>query len=206
MELEKVKSLINKNAKMNNCSVQTMWDTFFFERFLYRLSVSNYNNIFIFKGGFLLQCIFGISQRSTMDIDFKMVDALLSDEQLFTIFNQICNIDVSDNIEYEIVNIADIRAKTKYGGKTIKINAKFYNVKKMFSIDIGVGDVITPYPIKYKFNSMIFNDSFNILAYPIETVIAEKFETLISKGKNNSRIKDLIDLYLLEKKGIIKKY
>ena len=76
----------------------------------------------------------------------------------------------------------------------------------MFSIDIGVGDVITPYPIKYKFNSMIFNDSFNILAYPIETVIAEKFETLISKGKNNSRIKDLIDLYLLEKKGIIKKY
>lgn len=201
MELDKVKSLISKTAKKNDCSIQTMWDTFFFERFLYRLSISEYYNMFIFKGGFLLQNIFGINERSTMYIDFKIVNSILSEEQLYDIFTNICKIEVNDNINYAIVNISNIRAETKYGGKTIKVEAKFYNIKKRFSIDIGVGDVITPYPIKYKFNSIIFDDSFDLFAYPVETVISEKFETLISKSTKNSRIKDIVDIYLLERNG-----
>lgn len=200
MELGKAKAIVDKIAKQNTTSIQTAWDMLFFDEMIYRLSKSKYKDRFIFKGGLYLQSITGISTRSTMDMNFKLVGSELTTTELNAIFKDLCNFNNESNIHFKVQTISDITAESKYGGKTIKISASFFNIKKNFGIDIGFGDVVTPSAINYKYESLINSEKYNILAYPIETIIAEKFETLISKGENNSRSKDLYDLYLL--KGI----
>jgi len=196
MELIEVKNIINHYSNEKHISVQSAWDIFFFDEIIYRLSISEYKNMFIFKGGYYLQNILGVETRSTMDIDFKMVGSELSDEELLRIFRKIISLNSESKIKYDILKISNITAETKYGGKTIKIAASFYNIKKVFGIDIGFGDVVTPFPIQYRYSSMLSSKKYDILAYSIETSIAEKFETIVSKGANNSRSKDLIDIYL----------
>ncbi|MBR3617390.1 MAG: nucleotidyl transferase AbiEii/AbiGii toxin family protein [Acholeplasmatales bacterium] len=195
MELDRVKAKINKISKENNIDVQATWDILFFDEFLERLSKSEYKNRFVLKGGFYLQSIGGINSRSTMDIDLKLIGNGLSNDELYKIFIEICS-NNDNSIILKVLGVSDITAETKYGGKTVKIEAKFYNVKKIFGIDIGFGDVITPYPKNYNYYLKIKDSECELLSYPIETCIAEKFETLISKGINNSRSKDLLDIYL----------
>ena len=195
MELDRVKAKINKISKENNIDVQATWDILFFDEFLERLSKSEYKNRFVLKGGFYLQSIVGINSRSTMDIDLKLIGNGLSNDELYKIFIEICS-NNDKSIILKVLGVSDITAETKYGGKTVKIEAKFYNVKKIFGIDIGFGDVITPYPKNYNYYLKIKDSECDLLSYPIETCIAEKFETLISKGINNSRSKDLLDIYL----------
>lgn len=200
MELEKTKVKIAKLAKEKNIDVQSAWDILFFDEIILRLSKSKFNNKFVFKGGFYLQSIVGIETRSTMDIDFKLIGNELNNNELKAIFFEICSNEIHDNFKFNILSINDITAETKYGGKTIKIEGRFFNIRKIFGIDIGFSDVVTPYPIKYNYRCSYENDECKILAYPIETIIAEKFETLIAKGTNNSRSKDLFDLYLLSER------
>ena len=166
-----------------------------------RLSKSKYHNSFVIKGGFYLQSIVGVETRSTMDIDFKYIGNNLSKEELEKIFVEICSIDIEDNIKLTVTSVNDIAAETKYGGKTISIEARFFNIRKNFGIDIGIGDVVTPHPIEYEYELSYKDDKCTLLAYTIETIIAEKLETLISKGVKNSRSKDLFDLYLLSKQS-----
>ncbi len=195
MELDKVKTKVRIISKENNIDVQAAWDILFFDEFLERLSKSEYKNKFVLKGGFYLQSIIGINSRSTMDIDFKLIGSDLSNEEIYQSINEIC--DVSDSsILLKPISVSDITAETKYGGKTVKIEARFYNIKKIFGIDIGFGDVVTPYPLNYKYYLKFKDYECELLSYPIETCIAEKLETLISKGINNSRSKDLLDLFL----------
>ncbi len=201
MELGKAKAKVTKLAKEKGIDVQSAWDIFFFDEILSRLSRSKYRASFVFKGGFYLQSIVGIETRSTMDIDFKFIGNELSAAELERIFAEICVADKEDNISFEIVAVDDIKAETKYGGKTIKVDARFFNIRKRFGIDIGIGDVVTPCPIDYEYNLSFKNEECNLLAYTIESMISEKFETLISKGRNNSRSKDLLDLYLLSKEN-----
>ena len=173
----------------------------FFDEVLLRLSKSKYHNSFVIKGGFYLQSIVGVETRSTMDIDFKYIGNNLSKEELEKIFVEICSIDIEDNIKLTVTSVNDIAAETKYGGKTISIEARFFNIRKNFGIDIGIGDVVTPHPIEYEYELSYKDDKCTLLAYTIETIIAEKLETLISKGVKNSRSKDLFDLYLLSKQS-----
>lgn len=197
MELGKAKAIVDKIAEQNNTSIQIAWDMLFFDEIIYRLSKSKYKDRLIFKGGLYLQSITGISTRSTMDMDFKLVGSELTTSELMEIFIDLCDSNSESNIHFKVHSISDITAETKYGGKTVKISASFFNVKKIFGIDIGFGDIVTPSAINYQYESLINSEKYNILAYPIETIIAEKFETLISKGENNSRAKDFYDLYLL---------
>ena len=192
MELGKVKSRVSKLAKDKNIDVQVAWDIFFFDEVLLRLSKSKYHNSFVIKGGFYLQSIVGVETRSTMDIDFKYIGNNLSKEELEKIFVEICSIDIEDNIKLTVTSVNDIAAETKYGGKTISIEARFFNIRKNFGIDIGIGDVVTPHPIEYEYELSYKDDKCTLLAYTIETIIAEKLETLISKGVKNSRSKDLL--------------
>ena len=201
MELGKVKARVSKLAKDKNIDVQVAWDIFFFDEVLLRLSKSKYHNSFVIKGGFYLQSIVGVETRSTMDIDFKYIGNNLSKEELEKIFVEICSIDIEDNIKLTVTSVNDIAAETKYGGKTISIEARFFNIRKNFGIDIGIGDVVTPHPIEYEYELSYKDDKCTLLAYTIETIIAEKLETLISKGVKNSRSKDLFDLYLLSKQS-----
>lgn len=199
MELDKIKAKIAKLSKEKNVEVQVLWDTFFFQELIARLSISDYKNHFVLKGGFYLQSVVGVETRNTMDIDLKIIGKSLSDDELYCIINDIINMRGNEMINFEIKSINNIKAETKYGGKTVKLYASFYNIKKVFSLDIGVGDIVTPNPMKYGFTSLFYEDKeFDVLAYPIETCMAEKLETIIAKGINNSRSKDLLDLYLYE--------
>ena len=200
MELNETKGRIESLKNKTTLTVQNLWDIFFFENFLLRLSKSKYKDYFVFKGGFLLQNIVGIESRTTMDIDLKVNSWQMDEKRLRDIIDDICNLSI-DNIEYKLMDISNIKAVTKYGGKTARISAKYYNLKKIFSIDIGVGDVVTPSPINYEYKPIVAKDSFILYSYPIETILAEKIETTISKGTNNSRSKDLLDIYLLNKNG-----
>ncbi|MDE6656127.1 MAG: nucleotidyl transferase AbiEii/AbiGii toxin family protein, partial [Anaeroplasmataceae bacterium] len=200
MELGKVKSKIEKISKDKNIDIQTAWDMFFFENFLYCISQSEYASRFVFKGGFYLQRIVGIESRSTMDIDLKLIGNDLSEPKLKSMMQEICSYK-KENLCFSIKDIQDITAKTKYGGKTVKIEGKFFNIRKVFGVDIGIGDVVTPSPTKYSYPTYFIDEKYEVFAYSIETIIAEKLETLVSLGTNNSRSKDLVDLYLLDKKG-----
>lgn len=201
MGLGKIKSKIDNLAKKYDLTNQSLWDMFFFENFLNRLSKSEYKDVFVFKGGFYLGTIVGIGQRTTLDIDLKYMGYNLTDDIVLNIFNTICEIKLDDEIIYKIIDIKVINNDKKDVGRTIRISASYYNIKKVFCIDIGVGDVITPYPLNFIYTSNINDLSFNILAYSKETILAEKIQTLIVKGFNNSRTKDLFDLYLLFKEG-----
>ena len=189
MGLDKTKTEINRHAKNTSSTVQSVWDMYFFEHFLYRIAKSEYAYNFIFKGGFLLETILGIEMRSTTDIDLKANNIKLDDEQLKNVFEYISNIDLYDEIKYKVDLVEEIRKNNKYKGQSIKISAKYYNVKKSFTVDIAAGDIVTPNPIKLLYNSKINDLTFNILAYSKETILAEKFETLVSRGLNNSRAK-----------------
>ncbi|MCR4562674.1 MAG: histidine phosphatase family protein [Bacilli bacterium] len=201
MELDRIKAKVRTLSNQEGVDVQIAWDTFFFEGFLRRLSCSPYVKDFVLKGGFFLQSVIGVSARSTMDIDFKFIGKGVPDDELIACFKEICEIENGDGIQLDILGIEEIRAETKYGGKTIKISAKFFNVRKTFGVDVGFGDVVTPCPIEHVFPSSFGGDGYRLLTYPIETALAEKLETLISKGTNNSRIKDLVDMYLYASQG-----
>lgn len=149
MELVKAKVIVSKIARENSVSIQTAWDMLFFDEVIYRLSKSRYKSMFIFKGGLYLQSITGIKSRSTMDMDFKLVGSELSNEKLIKIFSELCEDESGSNIKFNIKSVSDITAETKYGGKTIKLEASFFNIKKNFGIDVGFGDVVTPYPLNY---------------------------------------------------------
>ncbi|MDD2493547.1 MAG: nucleotidyl transferase AbiEii/AbiGii toxin family protein [Bacilli bacterium] len=200
MELGRVKAKIDNYAKIKNIDVQVAWDTFFFDEFIHRLSISKYKNDFIFKGGFYLQSILGIETRSTMDIDLKFTKNDVANDELLTICQEIIDSNIN-NIIFSIIKIGEIRQESKYGGKTISIVGKFFNITKRFSVDIGIGDIVTPEPIVFEYKNALTDENYELLSYTIESIIAEKFETLISKGVNNSRSKDLLDLYLLNQKG-----
>lgn len=202
MNIEKLKSIIEKTAKKLNVPHQNIYDMYFFERFLYRLSKSQYKDKFVFKGGFLLEKIVGLNQRTTLDIDLKAIKVEMTDEEINTIFTDICNIKTDDEIEYSVTGVEDITAESKYNGKSVRILAKLKNLKRQFGIDIAKGDIVTPYPQKFLYKSDIDENSFDLLAYTTESIIAEKFETMIAKGTSNSRSKDLFDMYLLMKENV----
>lgn len=202
MNIEKLKGAVQKTVAKTGVTHQSVYDMYFFERFLFRISKSKHKNNFVFKGGFLLENMMGLSARTTMDIDLKAMKIEMSDNALLAIMKDICNTTTDDEIEYSVLSIEPITAETKYDGKFVKIQAKLKNLKRVFSIDIAQGDIVTPYPQKYIYNSSIDGLSFELFAYTKETIIAEKFETLIAKGMGNSRAKDLFDMYLLMNENI----
>ncbi len=201
MEIAKTKARIDKISKQQGIKLQTLWDTFFFEHFLLRLSQNPYRERFVFKGGFLLEYIVGISQRTTMDVDLKY-DGEISNDALLSYFNAICKQNIDDDVLYEVIDIDDIATEKKYGGKRIRLKGKYSNVRKIFSVDIARDDIVTPKPLLQNFVSKTDESlSFTLLTYNVETILAEKLETLVSKGKSNSRIKDLFDINLLVRNG-----
>jgi predicted nucleotidyltransferase component of viral defense system len=207
--IKNAKSLMDKSRKLAanyNITANEVLQNYMFERILERLSISEYKSNFILKGGLLLSSIMGIDTRTTMDMDTCIKGINLTDEQLYKVLKEILNIDVGDNVSFEIKNSEPIREEDDYGGLRYNIIAKFDNIKVNLSIDIATGDLITPREIEYDYK-MIFEDkSLKIMTYNIESIIAEKFQTVISRGILNSRMKDYYDLYyLLTYKEISKK-
>lgn len=139
----------------------------------------------------------GIDTRTTMDMDTCIKGIDLTDEQLYEVLQEILNIDVGDNVSFEIKNSKPIREEDTYGGLRYNIVARFDNIKVDLSIDIATGDLITPREIEYDYKMMFEDRILKIMTYNIESIIAEKFQTIIARGILNSRMKDYYDLYYL---------
>lgn len=198
--IKSAKSLIDKSknlAKENNISVNEVLQNYMFERILERLSISKYKHNFILKGGLLLSSMMGIDTRTTMDMDTCIKGITLTDEQLYTVLKEVLDTKLNDNVKFTIKNSEPIKEEDEYGGLRYNILAVFDNLKVNLSIDIATGDSITPREIEYNYKMLFENRSLRIMTYNIESILAEKFQTVISRGVLNSRMKDYYDLYYL---------
>ena len=200
MNSDKLNDIIKKKSKGNNNLAHHLHQMFFFEHVLMRLEKSKYRDNIILKGGVLLSSIIGEDLRTTKDIDATLKSLPLNIDSIRNIFEEILSIDIDDNVSFEIVNIKDIRLEDEYGGFRINVKGTFDKIRTNFFIEITTGDVITPREIKYKYNSIFEDKKINIMAYTIETIIAEKFESIISKNITTTRAKDFYDLYMLMNK------
>lgn len=170
-----------------------------YDRFVECLSKSKYKDNFILKGGFYLSKLFGLDNRSTMDIDTAIRKAEFTEENIIKMINEIINIDVGDNVKFKIEKTETIRDEDEYGGLRITINFMLENIKDKFHIDLATGDPIYPRPDNYRYESLIGDEIYKVWSYNLETVLAEKLETILSKLEISSRMKDYYDIYLIYK-------
>jgi len=176
-------------------SVQEVMQLYMFERILKRISLSNYRDNFILKGGLLLSSISGIHSRTTMDMDTMIKGLKLEEDSLKCVIEEILSKDEVDGITFEIIEIEDIRNEDKYGGFRFKIYGKLESIKNFLTIDVSTGDIITPKEIDFQFET-IFNDGYiNVKAYNYETILAEKFQSILENNGSKGRMKDYYDIW-----------
>ncbi len=193
---DSLKAKISKLAAKTNISNKYIIQTFMFEALLKRISVSEYKDKFIIKGGLLLSSIFGVNLRSTMDLDTTIKGLPLNMQTIENVFNKIISIDLADNVKLKIENIKDIRLEDEYSGFNVNLKAEFDGLKTNLLIDITTGDVITYKEVEFKYYTLFDDEAINIMTYNYETIIAEKFETIIFRNIDNTRMKDYYDLYM----------
>lgn len=169
---------------------------FMFERILERISISKYQDNFILKGGLLLAAMFGVENRTTKDMDTTIKGIDISKSKMLEILNEILSINLNDGAKFDIINITDIRQEDEYGGNKYHITGRVNNTKVNLEVDISTGDKITPKELKFKYPLLFEDRSILINSYNIETILAEKIETILRRGKYNSRMKDYYDIYL----------
>ena len=199
MNGEKLKNKIKKRAKEIGAQPQELMQMYFFERLLYRISISRYKFNFILKGGLLLSAIIGDERRTTSDMDTMIKGIDIESDELLKIIQEIINIETDDNISFEIEKTKDIRVDDIYGGVNVKLIAKKDGLIVPLFIDITTKDPITPREIEFKYKSLFDDTYIKIMAFNKETIIAEKFETLIKDTETNTRAKDFYDLYIIIK-------
>ena len=197
-----IKNKDSLKVKVSNLALSTnipnkyLIQSFMFEALLKRISVSKYKDKFIIKGGLLLSSIFGVNLRSTMDLDTTIKGLPLDRTTITKVINEIISIDLKDNIKLEIENIKDIREEELYSGYNINLKAEFDGLRTNLMIDITTGDVITYKEVQFEYKTLFDNEIVNIMTYNYETIIAEKFEAIISRNIDNTRMKDYYDLYM----------
>ena len=197
-----IKNKDSLKVKVSNLALSTnipnkyLIQSFMFKALLKRISVSKYKDKFIIKGGLLLSSIFGVNLRSTMDLDTTIKGLPLDRTTITKVVNEIISIDLKDNIKLEIENIKDIREEELYSGFNINLKAEFDGLRTNLMIDITTGDVITYKEVQFEYKTLFDNEIVNIMTYNYETIIAEKFEAIISRNIDNTRMKDYYDLYM----------
>ena len=192
-----LKAKINNIAKTDKISPQAVMQVYMLERLLERISVSKYKDNFILKGGMLISSMLGINSRTTMDMDTTIKGFRLDTENLENILKEIISIELGDNIEFKIVSVGNIREDDEYGGFRVHIQAKFEEMPIDLKIDVTTGDKITYREINYKYDLLLEKRSINIWSYNLETILSEKYESIIKRNALNTRIRDFYDLYML---------
>ena len=181
----------------DSTKAQALIRNYIMEQFLLRISLSDYRNNLILKGGMLVSSVAGLNLRSTMDIDTTIKALNLSRSEATEIIKRICAVPVEDNISFSIVSVTDIMEEHDYPGIRFMLEAKFESLVQPVKIDISTGDVITPSAIEYEYKPMFDEVPFNLLSYNIETLLAEKLETIISRGTDNTRMRDFYDIHII---------
>jgi len=199
INIESIKGKIRSLAEKKNLKSQEVLQIYFFERFLERLSKSNYKNNFVIKGGFLISSLIGIENRTTMDMDTTIKGIPLKEEKIKEIVDEIININVDDGIKFEIKDISYIREEDEYENFRISLIANVGKTKNPMKLDLTTGDAITPREIEYIYPCIFNKEDIKIMAYPLETILAEKYETIIRRNITTTRMRDFYDLYTLYK-------
>ena len=196
---QQLKDLIKNMTKESGINPQILITKYMIERLLERISVSKYKDRFILKGGMLISSLIGYELRSTMDVDTTIKSIPLSEENLYNIFNEVTKIDIDDNVSFKIKSIRYIREESEYGGMRVSIDGIIDKTIIPFKLDVTTGDAITPKEIEYDYELMLEAKKINLYSYNIETILAEKIETLISRGITNTRIRDFYDIHIIYK-------
>lgn len=194
-----LKAILKNMAKQKNISAQLVLQNYMLERLLERVSVSKYRNNFILKGGFLIAAMVGLDTRATMDMDATLKGYPVNEETVRKMFEEICAIELNDDVTFAFRQIGEIREGDEYTGYRVALTANYPPLAVPLKLDITTGDKITPREIEYSFKLLLEDRSISILAYNLETILAEKLETVISRSDQNTRPRDYYDIYVLTK-------
>ena len=194
---EQIKGRIKSVAKQNNADARTLMRIYMMERFLERLAQSEYRDNFIIKGGILVTAMIGVAHRSTMDIDTSMKNLNLSAEDALRVVNQVKDIDLDDGVSFEVKDVSNIMDEMEYPGIRVTMNANVGRLITPLKIDIPTGDVITPRAIEFNYDLLLEDRSISLWSYNLETILAEKLQTVLARGILNTRMRDFYDIRML---------
>ena len=194
---EQIKGRIKSVAKQNNADARTLMRIYMMERFLERLAQSEYRDNFIIKGGILVTAMIGVAHRSTMDIDTSMKNLNLSAEDALRVVNQVKDIDLDDGVSFEVKDVSNIMDEMEYPGIRVTMNANVGRLITPLKIDISMGDVITPRAIEFNYDLLLEDRSISLWSYNLETILAEKLQTVLARGILNTRMRDFYDIRML---------
>lgn len=193
------KANIKQIAKEKNITTQQIQQNYLIEVFLEKLAKSPYKNNFILKGGYLIGGIVGLDQRATMDLDITLKGFELTSENLTTIAKEIIEISTEESFTLTFDNVSEIRETDDYPGFKLKLYADFEKIHELVSIDVTTGDAITPREIEFSINRLFSGEKLTLLSYPLETIMAEKVETILARGVASTRPRDYYDVYTISK-------
>ena len=194
-----LKAIIKNLAKEKHISAQLVMQNFMLERLLERISVSKYQQNFILKGGFLIAAMVGLDTRATMDMDATIKGLPVNEQTIREMFGEICRIELDDDVSFSFRSIGEIREGDEYTGYRVSLLANYPPMAVPLKLDITTGDKKKTKEIEYRFKLLLENRSILVLAYNLETIMAEKLETVISRGDQNTRPRDYYDIYILTK-------
>ena len=194
---KQLKDLIRNLSKEVGIEAHVLIRKYMMERFLERVSSSKYNGSFILKGGMLVAAFVGVEARATMDIDTTIKGIPVTIVDMERTITEISNIDLDDNVKFRIKKVSEIMDEAEYSGIRFSMDAVLDGAVIPLKIDISTGDVITPREIAYSYKLMFEDRTIPIMTYPIETVLAEKLETVISRSITNTRMRDFYDIHIL---------
>lgn len=193
-----LKDLIRNLSKEKSADAQILMRNYMMERFLERISLSEYRDNFILKGGMLVAAMVGLDARSTMDLDATVKGTYVNVENIENLIISIITVPIEDGVTFQLKSISEIMDEAEYPGIRVSMATTFDGVVTPLKIDISTGDVITPREVRYSFKLMLEDRSIDIWAYNLETVLAEKLETIITRTTTNTRMRDFYDIYILE--------
>lgn len=198
-----LKALVRNHSNGDSAKAQTIIRSYIMERLLERISLSKYKERFILKGGMLVSALVGIENRATMDIDTTIKNLPLTVDDVTNILTEIMKIEIEDGIVFSIKRVSEIMDEAEYPGLRVMLEAQLDTMKIPLKIDISTGDVITPREIQIEYKLMFEDRTISVYAYNIETVLAEKLETVVSRGTANTRLRDFYDLYILQQEETV---
>ena len=194
-----LKAIIKNIAKNKNISVALVLQNYMLERFLERVSLSRYHDNYIIKGGFLIASMVGLDSRATMDMDATIKGHPVNEEAIRKMVEDIIAVPVEDAIHFCLKSVREIREGDEYTGYRVALTADYEKMAVPLKLDITTGDKITPREIEYSYKLMMEDRSIRVLAYNLSTILAEKLETVVSRGNQNTRPRDYYDIYILSK-------
>jgi predicted nucleotidyltransferase component of viral defense system len=196
---EQVKALIRNKSKTFNVNPNILLRTVIFDFFLEKLANSKYKDKFIIKGGFLVSAITKINLRTTMDLDITLKDLSIQKKDLMRYIEEIIMIPTHENLIMKLLSIDEINDDADYPGLRASLSIYFDGLKETIKIDFTTGDIITPSETKFQYKTLVYDHTIELKTYNMETILAEKMETILSRGVLNTRMRDFYDVYILWK-------